>query len=653
VKAKNIIAILAIVGLLASVAVSVLGGSKDRVVASTRTALTAPENGAQSQVGDRYLVGSPLGTKDVPGQVNYQGYLVNASDTSAVTDTLEMTFEIFDDPIYGYPLWSETHNSVEVTNGLFHVLLGIPDTLFTGQELWLQTKIEEEFLSPRKKLVSVPYGYRSRVADRAGQATRADSAFHALYSDTAGYALSATIADSAVTTGKLADNAVTNEKLAADAVTSGKIQDATILFGDIGQNSAATDQVMKWNGNAWAATDDETGISSGWKDDGTVIRLDTSTDSVGIGTTTPAERLDVAGNIHASGTIQSGSSIIIDGVNDKITATSGTIGFDDENIVTTGKATIGPGHTNTGTDAFVAGYSNTASGSQSTVGGGLNNTASGNYSTVGGGSINTAGPVSTVGGGLNNTASGDYSTVGGGDNHTASGLESTVGGGYWSTASGEYSTVGGGSANTASGDRSTVGGGEGNTASGNSATVPGGYNCTARGYYSFAAGNRAKANHDGSIVIAAQSSTASSDSIRSGGDEQMVLRADGGMYITNTGGLAPYNTSRLINTSSGAYLTTSGVWIDASSMEYKENIEQLTVDEAITALHELKPTKFNYKVDKDEKHVGFIAEEVPELVASKDRKGLSPMDIVAVLTSVVQQQQKEIEELKARLNAGQ
>lgn len=578
-KAKNIIAILAIVGLLASVAVSVLGGSKDRVVASTRTALTAPENGAQSQVGDRYLVGSPLGTKDVPGQVNYQGYLVNASDTSAVTDTLEMTFEIFDDPIYGYPLWSETHNSVEVTNGLFHVLLGIPDTLFTGQELWLQTKIEEEFLSPRKKLVSVPYGYRSRVADRAGQATRADSAFHALYSDTAGYALSATIADSAVTTGKLADNAVTNEKLAADAVTSGKIQDATILFGDIGQNSAATDQVMKWNGNAWAATDDETGISSGWKDDGTVIRLDTSTDSVGIGTTTPAERLDVAGNIHASGTIQSGSSIIIDGVNDKITATSGTIGFDDENIVTTGKATIGPGHTNTGTDAFVAGYSNTASGSQSTVGGGLNNTASGNYSTVGGGSINTA--------------------------------------------------------------------------SGNSATVPGGYNCTARGYYSFAAGNRAKANHDGSIVIAAQSSTASSDSIRSGGDEQMVLRADGGMYITNTGGLAPYNTSRLINTSSGAYLTTSGVWIDASSMEYKENIEQLTVDEAITALHELKPTKFNYKVDKDEKHVGFIAEEVPELVASKDRKGLSPMDIVAVLTSVVQQQQKEIEELKARLNAGQ
>jgi hypothetical protein len=31
---------------------------------------------------------------------------------------------------------------------------------------------------------------------------------------------------------------------------------------------------------------------------------------------------------------------------------------------------------------------------------------------------------------------------------------------------------------------------------------------------------------------------------------------------------------------------------------------------------------------------------VPELVAKKDRKGLSPMDIVAILTKVLQEQQK-------------
>jgi hypothetical protein len=44
--------------------------------------------------------------------------------------------------------------------------------------------------------------------------------------------------------------------------------------------------------------------------------------------------------------------------------------------------------------------------------------------------------------------------------------------------------------------------------------------------------------------------------------------------------------------------------------------------------------------------VGFIAEDVPDLVATKDRKGLSPMDIVAVLTKVVQEQQKTAEDQK-------
>ena len=59
---------------------------------------------------------------------------------------------------------------------------------------------------------------------------------------------------------------------------------------------------------------------------------------------------------------------------------------------------------------------------------------------------------------------------------------------------------------------------------------------------------------------------------------------------------------------------------------------------------------YNYKVDKQEEHVGFIAEDVPDIVATNDRKSLSPMDIVGVLTRVVQEQQKKIAELEARLN---
>ena len=51
-------------------------------------------------------------------------------------------------------------------------------------------------------------------------------------------------------------------------------------------------------------------------------------------------------------------------------------------------------------------------------------------------------------------------------------------------------------------------------------------------------------------------------------------------------------------------------------------------------------------MDKEEEYVGFIAEEVPDLVATESRESLSPMDIVAVLTRVVQEQQKTIEELR-------
>jgi hypothetical protein len=99
-----------------------------------------------------------------------------------------------------------------------------------------------------------------------------------------------------------------------------------------------------------------------------------------------------------------------------------------------------------------------------------------------------------------------------------------------------------------------------------------------------------------------------------------------------------------LHMASGARVTVGGVWTNASSREYKDNIEALDTEEALDTLKELNPVKFAYKRDMTEKHVGFISEEVPELIATKDRKGLSPMDIVAVLTKVVQEQQKTIQE---------
>jgi hypothetical protein len=99
---------------------------------------------------------------------------------------------------------------------------------------------------------------------------------------------------------------------------------------------------------------------------------------------------------------------------------------------------------------------------------------------------------------------------------------------------------------------------------------------------------------------------------------------------------------------SGAHLTFGGVWTDASSRDYKENVRPLTTEQAMQAVTQLVPVTYNYKVDSEERHVGFIAEDVPELVATKDRKSLSPMDIVAALTKVVQEQRQQLQAEKAR-----
>lgn len=101
---------------------------------------------------------------------------------------------------------------------------------------------------------------------------------------------------------------------------------------------------------------------------------------------------------------------------------------------------------------------------------------------------------------------------------------------------------------------------------------------------------------------------------------------------------------------SGAHVTPGGVWTNSSSIANKENVESLDPAEALAALAALEPVLFNYKTDREDTHVGFIAEDVPDLVATVDRKGLSSMDIVAVLTRVVQLQQQRIDELEKRLD---
>lgn len=92
-------------------------------------------------------------------------------------------------------------------------------------------------------------------------------------------------------------------------------------------------------------------------------------------------------------------------------------------------------------------------------------------------------------------------------------------------------------------------------------------------------------------------------------------------------------------------------WIDHSSGLHKTDVDALSLEKALDALVDLRPVIFRYRVEDERiRHVGFIAEDVPELVASQDRKGVSAMDIVGVLTRVVQHQQQQITEIYTQLH---
>jgi hypothetical protein len=103
-----------------------------------------------------------------------------------------------------------------------------------------------------------------------------------------------------------------------------------------------------------------------------------------------------------------------------------------------------------------------------------------------------------------------------------------------------------------------------------------------------------------------------------------------------------------IHHSSGARLD-AGTWFNASSRALKQDIHALDGNAALETVKALQPVTFEYKANPAEMNVGFIAEDVPDLVATVDHKALSPMDIVAVLTKVVQEQQQTIEDLQTRM----
>jgi hypothetical protein len=224
----------------------------------------------------------------------------------------------------------------------------------------------------------------------------------------------------------------------------------------------------------------------------------------------------------------------------------------------------------------------------------------------------------------------------------------SVGIGYNSIASGK-SSVALGEHNIAS-DTGAVALGYYNEATGAYSVVPGGNLSEAVGEYSFAAGRRAKANHQGAFVWA--DSTALD--FTSAAVDEFAVRATGGVrLVTAVDGTG--------NPTAGVTLAAgSGTWGTLSDRNAKENFESVDTGEILNALAGIPIETWNYKTQDDSiRHMGPMAQDFHTAFGmGKDNKTIATVDADGValaaiqgLYDLVQEQKAQIEELRARIEA--
>ena len=115
------------------------------------------------------------------------------------------------------------------------------------------------------------------------------------------------------------------------------------------------------------------------------------------------------------------------------------------------------------------------------------------------------------------------------------------------------------------------------------------------------------------------------------------------------------------NGSNQAYLTSAGVWTDASDERLKKDI--VDIPYGLDAVKLLKPRKYKMKAN-DLEQVGFIAQEVKDIIPevaelttvehsdkeNQDQYGLSYGHLTAVLTKAIQELSAKVEELESKIN---
>ncbi len=255
--------------------------------------------------------------------------------------------------------------------------------------------------------------------------------------------------------------------------------------------------------------------------------------------------------------------------------------------------------------------------------------------------------LGAIGGGAYNSidhASQSDVIAGGSDNHIDNASYwSAIGGGVGNHVdqNSSYSQISGGYHNRIDGnsDSSVIGGGANNViTTANEAVIPGGLANRAEGDYSFAAGRRAQALHDGAFVWGDNTDA----NIASSGPNQFIVRASGGVTLFTN-----------ISATTGMRLFSgSGSWTSVSDRALKSNVAAVDPRAVLEAVAALPVSTWSYNAqDPGIRHIGPMAQDFyAAFNVGETDTGISTVDAQGVALAAIQGLKAENAELRARLD---
>lgn len=222
------------------------------------------------------LTGQAFG-QAIPKQISYQGVLKDASG-NILNGDFSMTFKIYNEPTGSTQLWTETQ-TVSVANGLFSVQLGSINPITTVpfdriHFLGITVGTESE-LAPRTLLSPSPYSF-----------------------------MSMNVLDSVITASKIQDGAVTGLKIGSNAVVkslNGLKDNVNLVAGsNVTITPSGNNLTISATGGGGdsidgSGTPNYVPLFTGATTLGNSVLYQTG-GNIGIGTITPAAKLDLTGS---------------------------------------------------------------------------------------------------------------------------------------------------------------------------------------------------------------------------------------------------------------------------------------------------------------------------------------------------------------------